>query len=378
MIIGIDAKRLFNNFTGLGNYSRTLLHNLLQYSSCNSYYLYTPEIRYTPEIEEFTSNPACSIFVPETLLKSYWRSVSILKQLQKDNIQLYHGLSHEIPLNIQKSKIRSVVTMHDIIFKIYPGTYHFLDRNIYDIKFRYSCINADRIIAISENTKNDIVRFYGIDPGKIEVIYQSCNPLFYRLKEDIGTDEILKKYNIPVDYLLYVGSVTERKNIITIINAIDHLPGDLKIPLVIVGKGRRYKFELEKLIEKKGIGHYVIWIDNLTSNEHLRVLYERSQIFIYPSVYEGFGIPVIEALLSRTPVITSNVSSLPEAGGPGSYYIDPTDSEQMAAGIIRILSDTKFKEKMISTGYSYAIEKFDAERNTRKLMDLYSKIIAEM
>jgi glycosyltransferase involved in cell wall biosynthesis len=375
MIIGFDAKRLYNNFTGLGNYSRTLLHNLLHFSTGNNYHLYTPSITSCPETEEFINNPACRTFIPDTILSSYWRSVSIMNQLRVDNIQIYHGLSHEIPLNIHKSKIRSIVTIHDLIFKIYPGTYHFIDRKIYDRKFRYSCKNSDRIIAISENTKNDIVRLYGIDPGKIEVIYQSCNPLFYSSTDNENAYDILKKYNIPDDYLLYVGSITERKNLSVIIKAFNHLPIDLKIPLVVVGKGGRYKKEIQKLIEKEALGHYVIWIDDMSSNKDLRKLYKRARVFIYPSVYEGFGIPLIEALLSKVPVITSNVSSLPEAGGPGSYYIDPMDPEQLAAGINKLLSDTKYKEKMIETGYSYATEKFDAAKSTRKLTDLYSKIL---
>jgi glycosyltransferase involved in cell wall biosynthesis len=375
MIIGFDAKRLYNNFTGLGNYSRTLLRNLLHFSTGNQYHLYTPAITSDPETEEFIKNPYCSTFIPYTLFKSYWRSVSVVKQLIKDEIQIYHGLSHEIPLNINKSRIGTVVTMHDLIFKIYPETYHFIDRQIYDSKFRYSCINSDRIIAISENTKKDIENLYGIDSDKIEVIYQSCNSLFYRLNMNEKADEILRKYSIPDDYLLYVGSITKRKNIATIISAFEHLPNDLKIPLVIVGKGGGYKIEVQSLIEKMHLSGLVIWIDNLTSNEELSVLYQHARIFIYPSVYEGFGIPVIEALMSKTPVITSNVSSLPEAGGPGSFYIDPVNAEQMAAGIEKILTDANFAEKMVHTGYSYAKEKFDAEKNTKKLIDLYRKLI---
>lgn len=265
--------------------------------------------------------------------------------------------------------------MHDLIFKIYPDTYQFIDRNIYDRKFRYSCVNSDRIIAISENTKNDIINLYGIDPEKIEVIYQSCNPLYYNLLENAGADYFLKKHNIPDDYLLYVGSVTRRKNIATIINSFDHLPQDLKIPLVIVGNGGRYKTEIQTLIEKKQLGNRIIWIGNLTSAEELQILYRKAKIFIYPSIYEGFGIPVIEALLSKTPVITSNVSSLPEAGGPASYYIDPTNAEQMAAGIEKILTDAKYRNKLIIEGHSYAFEKFDAATNTQKLINLYRKTI---
>jgi glycosyltransferase involved in cell wall biosynthesis len=375
MVIGFDAKRLFNNFTGLGNYSRTLVHNLVRFSPGNEYHLYTPSITSTPETEEFTNNASYKTFVPDTIFRSFWRSITVLKQLQKDKIQIYHGLSHELPLNIQKSRIKGIVTMHDLIFNIYPSTYKFIDRNLYDTKYKYSCANSDKIIAISENTKNDIIKFYNIDPEKIEVIYQACNPLFYAPDNNNEDEIVIKKHMLPGDYVLYVGSITERKNLATIIRAYEYLPQDLKIPLVIVGNGGHYKNTILKLIESKKRGLSVKWIENLTNAVELKVLFRYARIFIYPSLYEGFGIPVIEALLCRTPVITSNVSSLPEAGGPGSFYIDPTDAEQMAAGIVRILTDTKYEEKIVETGYSYAIEKFDAEKNTMKLLALYNKIL---
>ena len=375
MIIGFDAKRLFNNYTGLGNYSRTLLHNLLLYAPENRYFLYTPSIKSNPQTDEFINNPGFTSFAPKTPFPSFWRTVSMLTQLQKDNLNIYHGLSHELPLGIRKSGIRSVVTMHDLIFKIYPSTYKLIDRTIYDKKFRYSCRNADKIIAISESTKNDIIRLYGIDSEKIEVVYQACNPLFYTQYLNKNEDEVLRKYGLPAGYLLYVGSVTERKNIATIIKSFEYLPDSMKIPLVIVGNGGSYKKYIEGLIEKKGLSRFVIWISNLKSTEELRILYSKASLFIYPSVYEGFGIPVIEALLSRTPVITSNVSSLPEAGGPDTYYIQPTDAEQMAVGITKILSDTKYRENMIESGYSYAKDKFDAEKNTNILVDLYKRLL---
>ena len=375
MIIGFDAKRLFNNFTGLGNYSRTLLHNLQLFCPENEYHLYTPSVISNLQTAEFINNSSYKTFVPNSLFKSYWRSVSIVNQLQKDKLDIFHGLSHELPVNINKSGIRSVVTMHDLIFKIYPSTYKLIDRSIYDRKFRYSCVKSDKIISISESTKRDIIELYGIDSKKIEVIYQSCNPLFYSQQSIENRDLITGRYHLPENYLLYVGSVTERKNIATIIESYDFLPGDLKLPLVIVGNGSSYRNTVLKLIEKKNLGKYVIWITNLTNPEELKALYNKASVFIYPSVYEGFGIPVIEAMLSRAPVITSNVSSLPEAGGPDSFYIQPTDAEQMAEGIKKILTDTNYRKKMVESGYSYAREKFDAAANTKKLVDLYSSLL---
>ncbi|SFB82138.1 Glycosyltransferase involved in cell wall bisynthesis [Flexibacter flexilis DSM 6793] len=374
MIIGFDAKRVYNNFTGLGNYCRTLLHNLAEFYPGNDYYLYTPRTRHTAETAEFLTNRNFKNKLPKTKLKSLWRSFLINQDLKKDKTSIYHGLSHEIPFRIQKTGIKTVVTIHDLIFKHYPDTYGFIDRSIYDIKFRYACENADKVVAISESTKRDIVQFYDIAPEKIEVIYQSFNPLFLNNLSEIEIKVVLQQYKIPTDYLLYVGSVIERKNLLTILKSYLLLPPDLQIPLVVVGRGGAYKKQMQEYVQKIGIASRVIWLDNLDNNYHLHALYCGAQAFIYPSVFEGFGLPVVEALLSQTPVITSNVSSLPEAAGKHSLCIEPTNFEQMSAAIKTVLTNTPMREKMILEGRKYALDNFSAQHTAQQLMDLYKTL----
>lgn len=374
MRIGFDSKRLFCNFTGLGNYSRTLLRNLGNFYPDNEYHLYTTKTRKSPETIQFLENPLYHTHIPGIFFKPFWRSFSIIYQLKTDNIQLYHGLSHEIPININKTSIKSIVTIHDLIFKVYPEMYSAIDRKIYDLKFRYSCIHADKIIAVSENTKKDITKYYAIDPDKIEVIYQACNPIYYKLKNYEENKIILQHYNIPKDYLLYVGNIESRKNLKIIIESFQHLKYDLKIPLVLVGRGGKYKLEVENLIKKKGMERLVIWIDKLINNDHLQSIYQCSLALIYPSLYEGFGLPIVEALLSKTPVITSNTSSMQEAGGPDSIYIDPDSPEQLAHGIEKVLTDSEYRQKMKEKGYLYAQKNFASEIATKKIMECYKKI----
>ena len=351
------------------------MRNLGKFFPENEYHLYTTKINKTPETLEFIENSCFYNHLPKTFFKSYWRSYSIVSQLKKDNIQLYHGLSHEIPVNIDKSSIKSIVTIHDLIFKVYPETYSAIDRKIYDLKFRYSCQHADKIIAISENTKQDIIKYYNTDPDKIEVIYQSCNPLYYQQKNQEENDIILQQYNIPKEYLLYVGSIEPRKNLKTIIEAFQFLPEDLKVPLVIIGRGGAYKLEVEKLIRKTGVGSFVLWIENLKNNEHLQSIYQSSLALIYPSFYEGFGLPVVEALLCKTPVIASGTSALQEAGGLGSLYIDPNSPEQLSNGIIKVLTDSAYRQKMKEDGYFYAHKKFSSESVTKKIIDCYKNTL---
>ena len=374
MIIGFDAKRLYNNFTGLGNYSRTLLKNLSLFFPDNDYYLYTPKIKISEETQEFFNNPVFKTVLPANH-KLFWRSFSILKNLKIDNIQLYHGLSHEIPFKISDTFIKSIVTIHDLIFKKYPETYSAIDKIIYDFKFKYSCTHANKIIAISNSTKMDIVDYYGINPNKIEVIYQSCNHIFFQLKNEKEVSSILNKYNIPSDYLLYVGSIIPRKNLITIIKSYKYLPKDLRIPIVVIGKGKEYKKKTQQYAKKARIDNLIIWIDNLSDDNHLQAFYQNAKVFIYPSLIEGFGLPVVEALLSKVPVITSNISSLPEAGGPNSYYIDPVNAEEMAVAIEKIYTDADYSKKMIEKGYIYAKENFNSLKTSKKVIDLYEKIL---
>ena len=183
MRIGFDGKRAVQNFTGLGNYSRYIVDILCQFYPENKYVLYAPKKRENKRLNKLTkqyrqlqlSYPTTSFWKK---LSSLWRVLGITRQLEKERIDIFHGLSNELPLNIHKSKVKSIVTIHDLIFLRYPQYYHSIDRNIYTYKFRKACENADRIIAISECTKRDIIEYFGIPADKIEVVYQGCDTSF--------------------------------------------------------------------------------------------------------------------------------------------------------------------------------------------------------
>jgi glycosyltransferase involved in cell wall biosynthesis len=373
MDIGFDAKRLFCNFTGLGNYSRTLLKNLSQYYPENSYHLYTPHIRHASEMIPFLDEKNYSVHMPTGTFKGLWRPWKIVGDLHNDGIQLFHGLSHELPFRIQQTGIKTVVTIHDLIFKIYPHTYSAIDRNIYDIKFRYACRNANRIIAISESTRKDIIRYYHIDPGKIDVIYQASNPLYYNESDPMEHLLVRQQYKVPKKFILYVGSIEARKNLKTLILALAAMPADLRIPLVIIGRGGRYKKECENLVAEKGLSKQVVWIDYLWENKHLQCMYQMATVFVYPSLYEGFGLPVTEALLSKTPVITSGISSMPEAGGPVTRYVDPRSTEELSTALREVIASKSLRISMASEGYKYARNTFGSEKVTSQIMDCYNK-----
>ncbi len=372
--IGYDAKRLFNNFTGLGNYSRTLLSNLAEYYPDNAYFLYTPRITKNEEIHFFLNSALFNVQLPKRGSGAYWRSLGVKRDLRKHKIQLFHGLSHEIPFGIDKTNIRSIVTVHDLIFERYPQHYPLIDRKIYRLKFSYACRHADHIVAISEHTKRDIVEFYDIPPEKISVIYQSCHERYMVGKSQKTFEGLRRRYHLPEKYLLTVGSITERKNLLGIVRALEILPESCRLPLVVVGKSSRYRAKVQAFLQKNGLEHWVQFID--VSFDDLPAVYQKASVFLYPSFYEGFGIPILESLFSRTPVITSNTSSLPEAGGPGAHLVDPASPEEIAAGIEKLLSEDAYRQRLIDQGYTYA-QQFRGGPLAKQMMELYKKVVGK-
>ncbi len=371
MRIGFDAKRAFFNKSGLGNYSRDTISILTGKYSEHSYFLYTPPGTSTVN---FITGSSVSICKPTNYvgkrLPFFWRSFMLPKQLKSDGIDLFHGLSNEIPFSIKNSGIKSVVTIHDLIFLRFPEWYPFIDRKIYEVKFRRSCRDADRIIAISLQTKNDIIEYFGTDPGKIDVVYQGCNAVFQKKAGTEQISRIRKKYSIPDEYLLYVGTVEKRKNLLTIVKALEL--SNLNISLVVVGRHTSYTGQVKNYIRNKNIKN-IRFIKHVDTNE-LPVFYQNAKIFIYPSIFEGFGIPIQEALFSKTPVITSKTGCFPEAGGQGSVYIDPANAEELAETILKLLKDTPFREKVVSDGYAYA-QNFTNEKIAKNLIEVYKKIV---
>jgi glycosyltransferase involved in cell wall biosynthesis len=389
MKIGYDAKRFFNNKTGLGNYSRTLIKTLAKYHPEHEYHLFSPKIDVTIHqeiIEEnswkasITGFQSGSVFghFPERFPKSpppFWRSYFIKKDLQNVGIQLFHGLSGELPLSIPKG-MKTVVTIHDLIHERYPQFYPFFDRKMYSWKFKRACEKADVVVAISEQTKRDIIEFYKIEESKIKVIYQSCHPQFKLSNtSNLGANYFIQKYKLPDDYLLYVGTINERKNLFGILRAF--ADGDAiskHIKLVIVGNGKGYYFKLAiAFIRRYSLENRIFMLPNLDF-EDLPYIYKNALALVYPSFFEGFGIPIIEALWSGCPVITSKGGCFAEAGGPDSLYVNPNDYTDIGTAICNVTTDNSLRERMISKGLDY-VKKFDEESISNQWIELYQSLL---
>lgn len=382
MNIGFDAKRAYHNGTGLGHYSRTLIRSLSEYFPEHEYYLFNPKASSVFSLEGKNLHEVQPAGFPSTLFRSVWRSSWVKKDLKKHTIGLYHGLSHEIPIGIEKTGIKSVVTIHDLIHERFPEQYNPIDVKIYDKKFRYSCHHANKIIAISQQTKKDIIDFYKIPEGKIEVCYQACNPAFAKEVDAQEKKRVKALYGLPDRFFLYVGSIIERKNLLNICKAAFLLRNEIDIPVVAIGDGSKYKQQVKDYIRQNGLEKKIIFLSenpsaksfpSFQSATDFPAIYQSAIAMIYPSFFEGFGIPVLEALWSRLPVITSNVSCLPEAGGEGAYYINPNSAEEIAIGMKRIFTDQEFAERMKVKGWQHA-QSFAPQKCAASVMNTYKMI----
>ena len=369
--IGFDGKRAANNLTGLGNYSRSLIEALSKQFPENQYLVYSPKVKSSRQIDAFfeVENIQLKLPINGTFL---WRSLNILKDLLRDKVQIFHGLSHEIPFAIQHTKIKSIVTIHDLIFLRYPQYYKFIDRKLYEWKSRSACKRADQIIAISEKTKADIIEFYGINPEKIEVIYQSCDDSFKTAFPQTTLDKIRTTYKLPQKYLLNVGTIENRKNLKLIVQALKDVNEEYK--LVVIGKKTAYFKEVEKEIKLLRLSDRIIFLKNIPFAD-LPGIYQMASVFVYPSFYEGFGIPIIEALYSGIPTIAAIGSCLEEAGGPDSIYVNPNDPEGLSAAITQVLSSSTLQNEMKEKGLEF-VQKFNSPLVTQQLMNCYQKVLS--
>ena len=368
MRIGFDAKRAFLNASGLGNYSRNTINALYHYSKNNQYILYSPEIKEGL----FENYKRFEVHSPESSLakifKPVWRSYSA-GLIKKHQIDIFHGLSNELPHGIHTTKAPSVVTIHDLIFMRFPEFYKTIDRKIYQNKVKYACASAKKIIAISEQTKEDIIRFFNVNSDKIEVVYQSISPAFFELKT---SENLRSKYHLSERFILAVGTHEPRKNQLSILKAI--CSEKIDIQLVIVGKPTSYTKKLTRFITENKMETQVKFLNNISEND-LAGLYQIASCSVYISHFEGFGLPVIESMASGCPVITSNVSCLPETAGGAAILCATNDFIELGIQIKTLLENENIRKELIQKGKNRA-HLFHPEYFAEKMISLYTGILS--
>lgn len=386
MNIGFDAKRAAQNRTGLGNYSRFVIRVLSEKFAGNQYHLYTPKPHRMPYLQEIPTLKHLFLHFPPqgiwSRIRSLWRVWGITKDIQKDGIQIFHGLSNELPLNIgtpEQRKMKAggkgckyIVTVHDLIFIHTPQYYHWIDRQIYNFKFRRACRCADCVIAVSEYTKQEIMHYYHTPESKIDVVYQGCDPVFSQEIEEGKLQEVKARYQLPDKFVLYVGSIEERKNLMLVAKAMAELNRRAAIHVVAVGRRTAYVDQIQDFLKAQGIDHLFHFYHQVPYAD-LPSFYKWASTFAYPSRIEGFGIPLLEAISSGVPAIGCTGSCLEEAGGPNSIYVNPDDAKGMADAILRTCTDEPLRQHMISEGKKYALN-FSDEKLSHDLMKVYENL----
>lgn len=376
MIIGYDAKRIVCNKTGLGSYARTLVNDLAEAVTPDvTLYLYAPERgddslrrQVKPRQNVRFVYPAAA---PGGLGRALWRMHGVVKDIVRDGVKLYHGLSGELPAGLRAAGVKTVVTMHDVIFMRHPEWYGWLDRKIYAWKFRKTCREADRIIAISECTKRDVMLYGDVPADKIDVIYQSCSSRFKLREGEKKLQEVHTAYMLPERYIVSVGSIEERKNVMLAVKAMRMMPDE--VSLVVVGKSTPYCDRVKRYVARNGLEGRVRFLHGVPADD-LPAIYQMAEASVYPSRYEGFGLPVIEAIQSGLPVVACKGSCLEEAGGNATLYVDPDDVCGMAKAMRLTLKGAPGRDERIAEGMQY-IQRFENADVAQKVLEVYRRVM---
>jgi glycosyltransferase involved in cell wall biosynthesis len=347
--LGLDAKRAFNNHSGLGVYARCLIGYLeknIQHKDI---------ILFTPKKKNWTAN----LLTIKSKLGSFWRSFSIYFDLVKNKIDVYHGLAGELPFFIPR-QVKTVVTIHDLLFLRFPSDYPWLDRVFYKIKSKYACQRADRIIAISEVTKNDIISYYKIPSEKIAVISPSIPEL----------PEVSDERPLTNDYIVCISSFIGRKNQEILIHAFEKIAHQVSFDLVFIGSGNLLK-HAKSLAKQSSYSNRIHFLTGLNDNE--KFCYLKHCLFsVYPSLGEGFGIPIIESFSLNKPIILSDTMIHREVAGDAGVYFKLGSIDDLANKIMNLYSKQLSPTNEIMQN---RLQNFKDEMIYPKLMEIYFSLI---
>ena len=302
------------------------------------------------------------------LKRVLFENTSLPSYFRKNNFDLYHSPNYVLPYFLD---FPSVLTIHDLITFDYPK----LCQNESVLYFRLllprSIKKATKIIAVSNTVRNDILRNFNVPEEKIEVIYHGINPIFKKSLDEA----ILKKYHLPDKYILFVGNIEPKKNLERLIKAFNLLKINTGIPhkLVIAGKkGWKYK-PVFRAIAKLKIDKEIIFCGYVSECD-LPVIYSMADLFVFPSIYEGFGIPPLEAMACETPVLISNTGALPETTGGRCLQVDPFDISELAKGMYQLLTDDNLRSKSIIDGKEF-VKQFSLEKAAKETLSVYEQAI---
>lgn len=374
MRIGVDARSLeARDRTGVARYLGNILRELAEIAPQNEYTLYFQNSKADDDFLSqgcFRKKLVEMSFVPRK--KVLWEQIFLPRELKRNPVDILFCPSYSMPL---RGGQKTVVTIHDITYEVEPAWFHPKERLKMRTLTKLAARRADKIISVSEATKCDVVRFYGVEPDKVKVIYEANDPSFKLVKDEAKLGEIKSKYDLSDKFVLYVGSIFARRNIPRLLEALKAVAEKVPtVKLMIIGEDRAYPSQnIGERIKRLGLGNRVVWLDYVPEDD-LILLYNVADLFAYPSSYEGFGLPILEAMACGTPVITANLSSLPEVAGDSALYVDPTSVSEMASAMVKVLTGEQIAESLSQRGLQRA-NSFSWREAAQETLQLFEDLL---
>jgi len=369
--IGLDVSSMPRERVGAGYYMHNLVAALAGVDVANQYHLLARR-SLLPDLPAGGGNLRVDGLAPESrALRLLWEQTALPVLLARHRIDLLHSMHYTIPVAVRTKR---VVTFHDMTFFLYPGVHTAQKRLFFGAMMRLSARLADAVIAVSESTRQDILRILGVDPAKVFAVPSGVSPAFRPAAEPSLVERVRGSYHLPDRIVLYVGVLEPRKNLPALVRAFKGLV-DRGLPhaLVLVGRKGWMYGDLFRTVEELGLSGRVIFTGYVPEGD-LPLLYNAADLFVYPSIYEGFGLPVLEAMASGVPVVTSNVSSMPEVAGDAAVVVDPRDVEGLEGAMHRILTDGALREDLAHRGVERA-GLFSWERTARGTLAVYERVM---
>lgn len=369
MNIGIDARLLERKVTGIGRFLGMVLKYIPDLDNKNEYHLFS----YNPlkNIPEFYKNASANPpLIHQKLYSPFWTNFILPGLLRKHNIDVYFSVNKTIPLKKPDSVIY-VSVIHDVFYKIDNKFHPFIYRKYLDIIFNVSLKKTDKVITVSENSKNDLVKFFKVPEKKIKVIYTSALEEFF--PRELSSEEkqaLLNTYKLSDKFIIYVGVIEHRKNILGILKIADLVYNKNKeLRFLLIGKpGHGSKIIIKEIKKRKNV-IYLKYVEDIL----LKKFYSMASVFLFPSLYEGFGLPPLEAMQSGVPVVSSNTSSLPEVIGTGGIMHPPNDYNAFCAEIIRLVEDDNYFKSWKNRGIERA-KHFSPIDTSRKVVEVFNSL----
>lgn len=365
MRIGIDARFYGPRMTGIGIYAQELIKNLLKIDKENQYVVFLRKKDYDnfpieqKNVEKVTAEIPHYSFQEQLFLSSY---------LKKQNLDLVHFVNFNRPIYYRKPY---TVMIHDLTLFYYPPVKNPIIKKMFSLVMNSTVKNASRIIVPSQWGKKDLINFLKVPEEKIEVVYEGFSSGFDPEKDQNKIREIKNKYRIKKDYLLYMGQQQPHKNLERLVEALDILIKKQSVQLVIAGKPNRNFHKPEEKVKKLGLEKEVIFT-GFVPEDDVAALYSGARAFVFPSLYEGFGIPPLEAMSCSVPVVSSSASCMPEILGDAAHYFDPKNPKNIAQAVLDVLSDSQIRQSLIKKGLKQ-IKKYNWHQTAQGTLDIFNR-----